>query len=132
MNRMASSRLSANRGRQHGVATLFVAIILLVILTLIVLASTNVAFFEQRTSSNENRARLAEQAAEYSLNLAGEYLKGKRNLIISNTAGTAGVIPETGGWLSTDASTGRKWKACTNAIPTCLAEANPALAGPLL
>lgn len=118
MNRMTLSRRATEKARQRGVATLFVALIILVILTVIVLASTNVTFFEQRTSSNENRGRLAEQAAEYSLNMAGEYLKAKRDLLISNTAGSA----TTGGWLSTDNTTGRKWKACTNSIPTCLAE----------
>lgn len=110
---------------QRGVATLFVALVLLVILTLIVLFSTSTAMFEQRTAVNENRARLVEQAAEYTINMAGEYLKGKRSLIISNVAGSA----TTGGWLASTNLTGRKWALCSSvgSMPTdhpCMAEAN--------
>jgi Tfp pilus assembly protein PilX len=96
--------------RQRGLSTLLVTLVVLGILTVIVLYSTNVAFFEQRTANNETRARLAEQAAEYSINLAGEYLKANRDLIISRTAGTA----ETGGWLADSAATGRKWIPCAS------------------
>jgi type II secretory pathway pseudopilin PulG len=94
---------------QRGIATLLVALVILGILTIIVLYSTHVAFFEQKTASNENRSRLVEQAAEYSINLAGEYLKANRDYIISNRAGTA----TTGGWLSASVGTGRKWVRCS-------------------
>lgn len=103
--------------RQKGLTTLAITLLLLVILTLIVLFSTNVAFFEQRTTNNENRARLAEQAAEYSLNLAGEFMKANRNNIISKTPGI--------GWLSPDAP---RWARCSAATMTathpCMAESN--------
>ena len=69
-------------------ATLLVALVILGILTIVVLYSTHVAFFEQRTATNENRSRLVEQAAEYSINLAGEYLKANRDYVISRTTGT--------------------------------------------
>ena len=95
--------------QQRGMATLLVALVILGILTIVVLYSTHVAFFEQRTATNENRSRLVEQAAEYSINLAGEYLKANRDYIISRTTGTA----TTGGWLATNASTGRKWALCS-------------------
>lgn len=103
--------------RQRGLTTLAITLLILIILTLIVLFSTNVAFFEQRTTNNENRARLAEQAAEYALGLAGEYIKGRRNSLISDTPGT--------GWLSSDA---RKWVSCASvsSMPInhpCMAEA---------
>lgn len=88
--------------RQKGVTTLAITLLLLVILTLIVLFSTNVAFFEQRTTTNENRARLVEQAAEYAINIAGEYMKANRNALISNTPAS--------GWLSSDA---KKWVLCS-------------------
>lgn len=91
-------------------ATLLVALVILGILTIIVLYSTQVAFFEQRTSANENRSRLVEQAAEYSINLAGEYFKANRDYVISRTSGTA----STGGWLAADVATGRKWVACSS------------------
>lgn len=87
--------------KQRGLTTLAITLLLLVILTLIVLFSTNVAFFEQRTTNNENRSRLAEQAAEYAINLGGEYMKANRNNLISITPGT--------GWLAT---TGKKWVKC--------------------
>ena len=95
--------------RQRGLATLLVALVILGILTIVVLYSTHVAFFEQRTTTNENRSRLVEQAAEYSINLAGEYLKANRDYVISRTAGSA----TTGGWLAANASTGRKWVLCS-------------------
>ncbi len=91
-------------------ATLLVALVILGILTIIVLYSTQVAFFEQRTATNENRSRLVEQAAEYSINMAGEYFKANRDYIISRTSGTA----STGGWLAADVATGRKWVACSS------------------
>ena len=96
--------------RQRGLATLLVALVILGILTIIVLYSTHVAFFEQRTATNENRSRLVEQAAEYSINLAGEYLKANRDYLISRTGGSA----TTGGWLAANTATGRKWVACSS------------------
>jgi type II secretory pathway pseudopilin PulG len=91
-------------------ATLLVTLVVLGILTVIVLYSTHVAFFEQRTANNENRSRLVEQAAEYSINLAGEYLEANRDFLISNTAGNA----STGGWLAATPETGRKWLPCSS------------------
>jgi hypothetical protein len=96
--------------RQRGLATLLVALVILGILTIIVLYSTHVAFFEQRTATNENRSRLVEQAAEYSINLTGEYLKANRDYLISRTGGSA----TTGGWLAASIATGRKWVACSS------------------
>ena len=108
--RFAGTRSSG--GKQRGMATLLVTLVVLGILTIIVLYSTHVAFFEQRTANNENRARLVEQAAEYSINLTGEYLKANRDYVISRTVGTA----STGGWLAASAVTGRKWVRCSTAI----------------
>lgn len=89
--------------RQKGLTTLAITLLLLIILTLIVLFSTNVAYFEQRTTTNENRARLVEQAAEYAINIAGEYMKANRNVLISDTPVT--------GWLSADAP---RWVRCSS------------------
>jgi Tfp pilus assembly protein PilX len=121
MNSPLSLHTAIRRHGQQGVSTLMVALVLLVILTMLVLASVSTSLFEQRTAQNENRARLAEQAAEYTINLAGEYLKGKRNLIISDTAGDA----VTGGWLASTVGTGRKWVRCAATPPAnhvCWAE----------
>jgi hypothetical protein len=126
MNASRPPRLKAMAWRkQRGVATLLVALVVLVVLTVIVLFSVNTSLFEQRTALNENRGRLAEQAAEYTLNLAGEYLKGKRSKIISATTGSA----STGGWLAGSVATGRHWTPCPATPATghvCLAEPKPA------
>ncbi len=113
---------------QRGVATLMVALVILVILTVIVLASTNVALFEQRTATNENRQRLADQVAKYSLDLGGEFLKAN----IVNIASA-----ELSGWLATNT---QRWIACSTVMDgttkaaadlsdgsphPCMAEPNP-------
>lgn len=96
---------AATRGYQTGVTTLAITLILLVIITLMVIFATSVGFFEQRTATNQNRARLVQQAAEYSVNLAGEYIKANRNRIISDVAADAG-------WLATGST--RRWAKCSD------------------
>lgn len=86
---------------QRGVTTIAVTVILLVILTLMVLFSTNVGFFEQRTTTNENRAQITEQLAEYAISLGGEYIKANRANILSDAATT--------GWFESGAE---RWKPC--------------------
>lgn len=110
------NKLAAARRGQEGVTTLAITLLLLVILTVMVLFSANVGFFEQRTTNNENRARLAEQAAEYALNLSGEYLKSNRDLLLAKTAG---------GWFEPGKG---HWVKCSAAVPfansshPCMAE----------
>lgn len=91
---------------QRGAATLFVTLMILIILTIIVLSSSSVALFEQKTATNEFRARLAEQAAEYALNLGGEYLKVNVSKLSTNA---------TGGWLNPSS---RKWFSCAGITAT--------------
>ncbi len=120
---MSSLRLSHRaptfRRLQRGVTTLTITMILLVLITVMVLFSTNVAFFEQRTAANENRSLLAEQVAEYALNLSGEWLKSNMTNLVSTG---------TGGWLASGGS--RRWALCSTidfaANPThpCTAESN--------
>jgi hypothetical protein len=88
---------------QGGITTLAITLILLVIITIMVIFSGNVGFFEQKTATNENRARISQQAAEYALNLAGEYLKANRDKLISNVAAE-------NGWLAAGAT--RRWAKC--------------------
>lgn len=110
---------SANIGprQQRGVATLLVTLMVLIILTVIVLASSNVALFEQKTATNENRQRLADQAAEYALGLGGEFLKAN---IVNLVSG------QTDGWLASATS---RWKLCSSISPgpthPCMSEPNP-------
>lgn len=105
--------------RQRGATTLMVALVILIILTIIILSSTNVALFEQKTASNENRQRLADQASEYALNLGGEFLKAN----IVNLAST-----EVLGWLS---GATKRWVKCTDASGwPSLAAAHPCMSEP--
>jgi hypothetical protein len=94
-----------SRSRQSGVTTLAITLILLVIITLMVIFATNVGFFEQKTATNENRARISQQAAEYVVNLAGEYLKANRDRLISDVAAS-------NGWLAAGAT--RRWAKCSD------------------
>lgn len=105
---------------QRGVATLVVTLIILVILTLIILASSNVALFEQKTAVNENRQRLAQQAAEYAISLAGEYFKANISKVSTNV---------TGGFFDTASTpTNLRWQLCPSApsdpAHPCYAEPN--------
>lgn len=101
--------------RQRGVSTLAITMLLLIILSLVVLFSTSVGFFEQRTATNENRARIAEQAAEAGINLAGEALKANRDKVISNI---------TGGWLDST-TTNAGWKSCAGVTDTATIDGRP-------
>jgi len=101
---------------QRGVATLTITLILLGILTLLVLASSATGLFEQRTATNENRARLAQQASEYALSLGGEYLKANVVNIASNE--------DAAGWL-TSGGANLHWRSCAGITDTshpCFAE----------
>lgn len=105
--------------QQRGVATLMVTLVILFILTIIILASSNVALFEQRTATNEYRQRLADQAAEYALNLGGEFFK-------ANVVKVASA--QTDGWLATAT---QRWVTCASYVGTmpathpCMSEPNP-------
>ncbi len=92
------------RRLQRGVTTLAIVLILLVVITAMVLFSSTVGFFEQRTATNLNRARIAQQAADYAISLAGEYMKANRDLLISDD-------PAANGWLA--AGTAR-WAKCAD------------------
>jgi len=99
--------------QQRGVATLLVTLCVLIILTIIILASTNVSLFEQKTATNENRQKMAEQAAEYALNIGGEYLKANVQRISTNAST---------GWLN---ASSLHWISCAGVTDTnhpCFAE----------
>jgi Tfp pilus assembly protein PilX len=103
MNMIRTGTHFSGPRHQRGVATLLVAVVMLVILTIIVLASSNVALFEQKTTTNENRQQMVDQAAEYYLNLGGEYLKANVVNIASNQ--------DDDGWL-TAGGTNLHWVQC--------------------
>jgi hypothetical protein len=105
---MNSYRVNKIKRNQRGVSSLAITMLLLLIISLVVLFSTSVGFLEQRTASNEFRARMSEQAAEVAINMSGEYIKAKRALIISRNVD---VIGSEDGWLATT-GTGARWKPC--------------------
>ena len=89
---------------QRGITTLAITLIMLVVITAMVLFSTSVGYFEQRTTSNQNRATIAQRSAEYALSLAGEFLKANRDKLISDD-------DTDGGWLSAAAP---RWAKCAD------------------
>ena len=92
------------RGRQQGITTLAVTLLLLGIVTIFLLFSANVSFFDQRTATAENRALAAEQMAEYAANLGGEFLNANRSVVANTSASD-------GGWLASSGSS-RRWLRC--------------------
>jgi hypothetical protein len=92
------------RRAQRGATTLAVTMILLVIITGMVLFSASVGFFEQRTTTNQNRAQIAQKSAEYALSLAGEYIKANRDKLISDDTAE-------GGWFATGTE---HWAKCAS------------------
>jgi Tfp pilus assembly protein PilX len=82
---------------QSGAATLLVAIILLIGITLIALFSTKIGILDQKISGNEYRHKEAFANAEAGLDQAGAYLDANPSLHASVTA--AG-----GGWVTCGAS----------------------------
>ncbi|UXI69683.1 hypothetical protein [Tahibacter amnicola] len=108
----------ALRNRQHGFTTLLVSILMLLILSVIVGFAAKVGVFEYRTSTNENRARLTQGAAESAMGLATQFVKSNSGNVISTKAGT--------GWLDPAAS---RWQSCQVAVASgqpdpCLAESD--------
>jgi Tfp pilus assembly protein PilX len=115
-----SRKLPQSPRNQRGVTTLLIALVILVILTVVILSSSSVALFEQKTATNENRQRLADQAAQYGLNLGGEFLKA--NIVDLASA-------EVNGWL---AGGTKHWVKCIDATgwPSGLAANHPCRSEP--
>lgn len=105
--------------RQRGVATLLIALVLLAILTVITVFAANYGLFEQRTSGNEYRYKLAFQTAEAGLGQGVEYLKANTAVLVSDVSG---------GWLFPGSE---KWTPCDTTAPPageldpCAAEVDP-------
>lgn len=92
-------------GRERGVVTLFASIIVLALMTLLLIYSSEIQESEQRISGNEYRNKLAFHAAESGAGQALEYLLANNARVLS--AAPAGANPA--GWF--DATDGR-WTAC--------------------
>lgn len=101
--------------RQRGVSTLLIAMLLLAILTVVTVLATSFGMFEQRTSANEYRYKLAFQSAEAGMNQAIEYVKVNTKRMLS-TSGT--------GWFAAGST---RWEPCSTpatgmALDPCLTE----------
>ena len=97
--------------RQQGITTIIVAILLLIILSVVVFFATSVGVFDQRTATNEHRARLTQQAAEARLNLGIEFLKANAANLTDDDPTDSNI----GGWLEAGSE---KWVPCTTAAPS--------------
>ncbi len=93
--------------RQRGMTTLVIAIVLLIILSIVAMFATSVGLFEQRTATNENRAKLTQTAAESAVNLGIEFIKANTAVLTSERAG---------GWLHDDSL---RWVPCTDDDALC-------------
>jgi hypothetical protein len=98
-------------GRQKGGLTIFSAVILLSLLTLMLIYSSQVQKAEQKISANEYRQKLAFHAAESAADQVMEYMLANNFRILSAEADAVsdGVGGFRGGWF--DDTTG-VWVAC--------------------
>lgn len=78
--------ISSNRQRRRANAgsALLVVVVLLLLASLFVIFALNVGRFEQRTSGNDVRAKLAQEAADSGLSLGVEYLNAHKSLFTNN------------------------------------------------
>ena len=95
--------------RQRGIGTLLIAIVLLGIVTVLTLFSLSVGVYEQHTSTNESRYKLAHEAAQAGLDQGLEYIKAMSASVTTATGLAGGTV----GWLPTAATkTDGKWQYC--------------------
>jgi hypothetical protein len=99
------------RHRQKGGLTVFTAIMVLVILTLMIFYAVRVGLFSQRISANDVRQKTAFNAAEAGTEQGIQYLLENSGLILSSKA-ASGAKPD--GWFATGKE---KWQLCPNPIP---------------
>ena len=92
---------------QKGGLTIFSAVILLSLLVLMLIYSTQVQQSEQRVSANEYRQKLAFHAAESGIGQAKEFIRKNGRLVSSSTVDLKGIRD---GWLA-DTEEGR-WESC--------------------
>lgn len=99
------------RGRQTGMLTVFTAVLVLIVLTLMIFYASRSGLFEQRVSANEVRQKQAFHAAEAALDQAAEYLLANQKLILSNAVA---AYPDGSGGLRNGWRQDGKWTECTD------------------
>ncbi len=108
------------RPQQKGGLTIFTAIFVLILMTLMLFYATRVGLFEQRVSGNDARQKLAFQAAEAGLDYGAEFFLGAGLRILSKKINAQPYLDGDSnkqyhpGWLS-DGNT--LWTACPELDP---------------
>lgn len=108
--RFNSNTCKGNGHRQDGMVTTFTGILVLVMLTLMMFFAIRVGVFEQRTSANDARQKLAFHAAEAGIHHAKEFFLP--NAVLTASYETDKLPDGTDGWLSAD---GLRWQKCSEA-----------------
>jgi len=97
---------------QRGVVTTFTGVLILLLLTIMTFFAMRVGVFDQRSSSNDMRQKLAFHTAESGIQNAKEFFRA--NSVIAASP-VENILPNgTDGWLSTAAGAGR-WLKCSDA-----------------
>jgi hypothetical protein len=96
-------------GRQAGALTLFTALLVLVLLSLMLIYATRVSVSEQRISANDMRQKLAFHAAEAGIQHGTEYLFANNTLIVSSSEDV--FTDGSDGWLAPGVG---RWRKCTD------------------
>lgn len=105
-------KLVINGSRQNGGITVFTAILVLFVLTLMLLYAARVGVFEQRVSANEARQKAAFHAAEAAIEQGIEYMLSNATLVLSSSVdefpdGNGGFTRD--GWFALN-----RWQECTS------------------
>lgn len=107
--RLQIENLVRRKNRQTGALTVFTAVMVLVVLTLMIFYAVRVGLFAQRISANEVRHKTAFNAAEAALDQGAEYILANAQLILSNSAG---VFPDGVGNIRDGWFAANRWAAC--------------------
>jgi hypothetical protein len=100
--------------RQKGGMTVFTAIMVLIVLTLLMFYATRVSVFEQRVSANEVRQKASFHAAEAAIEQGIEYMLANSTLILSTSVDE---FPDGNGTFTRDGwFASNRWLECTSAL----------------
>jgi len=112
--------------KQRGAITIFTAVFVMILMTLMLVYANRIGVIEQRVSSNDMRQKLAFHAAEAGLQQSAEYLRANVKLVNSSSprAGPDGLGTNPpgfkAGWFYDDVTT-RRWRPC----PSTAADDHP-------
>jgi hypothetical protein len=106
---------------QRGAVTIFTAVLILLLMTLMLFYAARVGLFEQRVSANDLRQKLAFQAAEAGLDYALEFMLARTNRMTSKASEATPYLDADGnlnyysGWFAEGSTL---WAACPDAPGT--------------